>query len=170
MELHMHSHRLEVRAPDWTAAAVSGFVAGAALMVLEMLWSTNMMGATPWTMSHMIAAMVLGPDALQSRAFDVGIVAMALVIHYLLGMLFGIMLAAIIAPFHFDSSIGMTLLIGAVFGLALYMFNFYGMTRFFAWFVELRRMPTLLAHLIFGMVAAGMYLKLKRPIAAPILR
>ena len=28
------------RAPDWTAAAVAGFGAGAVLMVLDLVWST----------------------------------------------------------------------------------------------------------------------------------
>jgi hypothetical protein len=55
MELHMHSHRWEQRMPDWTVAAVSGFAAGAVLMVLELLWSTIIQGTSPWVTSHMIA-------------------------------------------------------------------------------------------------------------------
>src|SRR5437870_1558818 len=74
MELHMRSHRLESRRPDWTAAAVSGFAAGAVLMVLELLWSTLVADAGPWTVSHMIAAITMGPDALQSTGFSVPIV------------------------------------------------------------------------------------------------
>ncbi|WP_019141861.1 hypothetical protein [Noviherbaspirillum massiliense] len=159
----MRSHRRVARSPDWTAAAVSGFVAGAVLMVLEMLWSTNLMGATPWTMSHMIAAIVTGPDALQSHAFSVSIVALSLVIHYVLGIVFGMILAAIIAPFHLDSSPAMVLLVGAAYGLVLYLVNFYGMARIFTWFADVRGWPALIAHLIFGMVAAGMYWKLERP-------
>jgi hypothetical protein len=163
MELHLHSHRWEARQPDWAVAAVSGFAAGAVLMVLELLWSTNLMGATPWTMSHMIAAIVQGPSVLQSYEFSVGVVSLALFTHYVLGIVFGLILAAIMAPFHLDSSAGIALFTGAVFGVALYFLDFYGMSRFFPWFTELRGGVTLLAHVIFGMVTAGMYWYLEEP-------
>jgi hypothetical protein len=162
MELHLQSHRWEARAPDWTAAAVSGFVAGAILMVAELLWSTNLIGTTPWATSHKIAAIVMGPNALHATDFDVLVVGVALVTHYVLGILFGMVLAAIIAPFHFDSSMGMAMFTGAIFGLLLYLFNFYGMARLFPWFADMRGWPAVLAHLIFGMATAGMYWQLER--------
>jgi hypothetical protein len=162
MELHMHSHRWEQRMPDWTVAAVSGFAAGAVLMVLELLWSTIIQGTSPWVTSHMIAAIVLGRDTLQSTDFSLEVVSVALVTHYVLGIGLGLVLAAIIVPFRFDSSIGMVLLTGAVFGVLVYLFNFYGMVRFFSWFTEMRGWTTMLAHVIFGMVAAAMYWKLEQ--------
>lgn len=164
MELRMHSHRLEHRRPDWVAAAASGFVGGAILMVLELLWSTMPAGANPWITSHRIAAIVLGSDTLQSSAFSVGVVGVALITHYVLGIAFGMILAAIIAPFHFDSSAGMALAIGAAFGLILYLFNFYGMASFFPWFADMRGWATLIGHLIFGMATALMYMNLERPV------
>ena len=162
MELRMQSHHWEHRAPDWAAAAVCGFAAGAAVMVLELFWSTMVSGGSPWRTSHMVAALVLGPDALQSMKFSLGIVALALATHYLLGVVFGLVLAALIAPFKLDSSAAMVLLAGALFGVALYAFNFYGMVRLFSWFADLRGGPTLVAHLIFGMAAALMYWQLER--------
>jgi hypothetical protein len=163
MELHMHSHHLEARAPDWPAAAVAGFVAGAILMVLELLWSLMTPGASPWAMSHKIAAIVMGPGALQSSDFSIGVVAIALVTHYVLGIVFGLVLAAIIAPFHFDSSTGMLVLVGAVFGALIYLVDFYGMVRMFRWFSDMRSWETLVAHLVFGIAAALMYWQLERP-------
>ncbi|RBA24320.1 hypothetical protein [Herminiimonas fonticola] len=162
MELHMHSHRWENRSPDWTVAAVSGFAAGAVLMVLELLWSTIIMGASPWETSHMVAAITMGQDALQSTDFDLLIVSIALITHYVLGIAFAIVLSFLIASFHFDSSIGMVLLTGAVFGAVLYLFNFYGMVQFFSWFAEMRGWATVAAHVIFGMVVASMYWKLEQ--------
>ena len=162
MELHMHTHHLESRAPDWAAAVVSGFVGGAVLMVLELLWSSLIAGTSPWEMSHMISAIVMGPDVLQSTDFSLSVVATALITHYVLGIVFGVILCGIMAPFHFDSSVGMALLAGAGFGLILYVFNFYGMSRFFSWFAEMRSWAALLTHLIFGMVTAAIYLKLER--------
>lgn len=162
MELRLRSHWLAGIAPDWTAAAAAGFVAGAFLMVLEMLWSTGVMHATPWTMSHKIAALVLGPQAVQSHDFDLGMVAIALATHYVLGIVFGILLAIVLTRFHLDVDAGKALLAGAMFGVLLYLFNFHGMTGFFPWFVEMRGLPALMAHVIFGIACAALYWKLQR--------
>jgi hypothetical protein len=162
MDLHMHSHRYVHRLPDWAAASVAGFVAGAILMVLELIWSTLVTGTEPWVASHMIAALMLGPGTVQTTGFSIGVVAAALVTHYILGIAFGIILAGIIAPYHFDSSAIMAVTIGALFGLAMYVFNFYGMVRIYTWFAEMRGWPTLVAHLIFGIAAAMLYLRLER--------
>ena len=131
-------------------------------MVLELLWSALVVGTSPWVTSHMIAALVMGPNALQGAGFSVGIVAVALATHYLLGVVFALLLAILMAPFHLDSSAAMALLAGAAFGLLLYAFNFYGLVRFFPWFGELRGTATLVAHLIFGMAAALIYWKLEQ--------
>ncbi|MNH46053.1 hypothetical protein D3C79_1086840 [compost metagenome] len=54
------------------------------------------------------------------------------------------------------------MLTGAVFGVLVYLFNFYGMASFFTWFAEIRGWTTMLAHVIFGMVAATMYWQLEK--------
>jgi len=162
MELHIASHHREHRLPDWPAAAISGFLAGAVLMVLELLWMTAS-NAGPWAVPHRIAGIVMGPEVLQSSAFSLPVVVAALVTHYLLGIAFGMILAAIVAPFHLDSSTGIAILSGAVFGLVLYLFNFYGIERAFPWFADMRGWSTLAAHLAFGIVAAASYRKMARP-------
>jgi hypothetical protein len=162
MELHAHTHHWVRRSPDWRAAAVAGFAAGAILMVLELFWSASGAGENPWEISHMVAAIVAGPDTLGPSGFELGVMALALVIHYVLGIMFGLILGAVMAPFHLDSSAGLALTIGGVFGLLLYVFNFFGLTALFPWFVELRSGATLVAHLIFGMSAAFLYWKLER--------
>jgi hypothetical protein len=163
MDLHLHSHRLAHRMPDWVAAAASGLVAGAILMVLELLWSVVPRGGNPWTVSHKIAAILLGPEVLRSGDFSLGVVGVALIVHYILGIAFGLILAAIIAPFHLDSSKGMTLSAGAAFGLLLYLFNFHILAAAFPWVADMRGWAALIAHLIFGMAAALMYAMLERP-------
>ncbi|MGH6638971.1 MAG: hypothetical protein ACREBY_10265 [Polaromonas sp.] len=161
MDLRMRSYQGQ-RLPDWPAAAVAGLAAGAVLMVLELFWSTLVTGGSPWAASHMIAAIVMGPGALQSSDFSLGVVAVALAVHYVLGTLFGLALAVIIAPLRQDSSVGMALLAGAVFGAVLYLLNFYGMVHFFPWFADWRGGATLVTHLLFGMTAALFYWKLDR--------
>jgi hypothetical protein len=44
----------------------------------------------------------------------------------------------------------------------LYIVNFEGLTRIFPWLVELRGGETLAAHVVFGVVAALLYWRLKR--------
>jgi len=49
-----------------------------------------------------------------------------------------------------------------VFGLAMYLLNFYGMTRFFPWFAEARNWVNVVSHLVFGVVVADTYMRLER--------
>jgi hypothetical protein len=163
MELEMHRHDWARRWPDWTAAAVAGFVAGAVLMVVELLWSATVSGGdSPWRLLRMVAAIVMGPDTLQASHFSIGVTAVALITHYVLGVAFAMVLGIVIAGFHYETSAGMMETLGAVFGFGLYLFNFHGMSLFFPWMAELRSWSTLIAHLVFGMVAAFLYWKFDR--------
>ncbi|RQS63558.1 hypothetical protein DID96_29630 [Burkholderia sp. Bp8963] len=162
MELHMHSHHFTRRTPDWRTAVIGGCAAGVVLVVLELLamWVT---GQSPWGPPRMIAAIALGRDALaQPATFDLGIMLLALVVHFALSIVFALILSVIVAPFSFDSSVGMASLVGAVFGAAVYLVNFYGMTRWFPWFAEARGWMSLVGHIVFGLVAADTYLRLER--------
>ncbi|AYQ43749.1 MULTISPECIES: hypothetical protein [Burkholderia] len=163
MELHIQSHHWERRKPDWVAAAVAGLAGGALVIALEFVWSTLVLGSSPWQPTHKIAAMVMGASALgQMTQFNLEIVAMALLLHYVLGAIMGMMLAAIMAPFRFDSSVGMEAAIGLAFGIVAYGWNFYVMTAVFPWFVSERGSGPLLANLLFGVVAAITYGRLER--------
>ncbi len=161
MEVGIHSLHWERRMPDWPAAAVAGFAAGAVLMVLELLWSL-VGGESPWRASHQVAAIVLGPGTQQSSGFGVGVVTLALATHYALGVVFGIVLAVLIAPLRLESNVAASLAAGALFGAVLYGFNFFAMVRWFPWFADMRGAPTLVAHLVFGMSAALLYWEFER--------
>jgi hypothetical protein len=163
MELQLSSLHWERRAPNWIVAGVSGFAAGAVLMVLDLLWSSIVDPGGPWRTSHMIAPILLGTDAGQLKVFDFShhVVAIALAVHYALGIVFGQVLASVMAPLHLDATVRRALVTGAVFGLILYVVNFFGMVRWFPWLADLRGWPTIAAHLVFGMVAAWLYWRLE---------
>lgn len=162
MEPHMHSHHFTRRMPDWRAAAMGGCVAGAVILVLELL-AISFAGQSPWGAPRMIAAIAVGRGVLEQPAtFDVGIVLLALAVHFVLSVIFALILAVIIAPFSFDSSMGMASLAGAVFGATVYLVNFYGMSQVFPWFVDARSWASFVSHIVFGLVAADMYLRLAR--------
>ncbi|KQV85501.1 hypothetical protein [Rhizobacter sp. Root1221] len=163
--LHLHLHRWERRTPDWTAAAVAGFAGGAVLMVLELVWSGMSLGdAGPWRTSHLVAALLLGPEAMWSASpgFDAGLVVAALFTHYLLGIAFGLLLGFVATGFHYESNASAMAGIGAAFGALLYVVNFHVMVRWFPWFIELQGWPTFTAHVVFGLTAALLYWKLAR--------
>lgn len=165
METQLHLPRWERREPDWVAAGVAGFAAGAVLMVIELAYVAMFAAEAPWRISQMVAALTMGPDySMQSPAnvFRIGVVAIALVTHYALGIGFGLVLGFFIAGFHLETSMRTMLVIGAMFGLVQYLFNFFVVTSAFPWFVELRGWGTLVAHMIFGVVAAWLYWKLAR--------
>ena len=164
MELRLRLHHWEQREPDWLAAVVAGFAAGAVLMVLELTWAAFASNNGPWRISQLVAALLLGPSTLQASpySYDTGVVAVALVTHYLLGVGFGMMLGFIIAGFHYETSLVVMVLIGVAFSVLLYLFNFYALTRAFPWFVELRGWKTVLAHLVLGIATAVFYWKLAR--------
>ena len=161
MELHMHSHHFARRMPDWRAAAIAGFTAGVVFLVVELvgLW---LMGENPWRPPQMIAAIVMGRDVLSQAMPGIDVLVAALVVHFALSVVFGLILGVIMASFSLDSSFAMASLVGAVFGVVVYVIDFYGMTRVFPWFAETRSGLSFLTHVVFGLVAADAYRKLER--------
>jgi hypothetical protein len=188
MELHLNRIGAGDRQPDWVAAAVAGFAAGAVLMILELAWTastggnapghTSQLAAAPelawtassgsygpWRTSQLVAALTLGQGVLNppAQVFSFGLVGVALITHYVLGVVFGLVLGAIIAAWPREPDVGMSLAIGGGFGVLLYILNFHVLTPVVPWFAEMRGWSTLIGHLVFGMAAALLYLQLARP-------
>lgn len=163
MDLHLNLSGWRRHAPDWTAAAVAGFAAGAALMVLELAWVAMFGAEGPWRSSHLVAAIALGAQTAFTSEFNLWVVSVALLTHYALGIAFGLVLAAVVAIVHREDSVASIEAIGIGFGALLYLVNFHLMTAWMPWFIEMRGWATFLAHLAFGFVAAVLYWKLRRP-------
>lgn len=159
MDLHLGSQHWKAHRPVWRAAAVAGLIGGATLMVLELLWSATS-GASPWIITNQIAGIGLGADIARSADFSASVVAVALVIHYALGVVFGCILAAMLSLLHLEDRPGMEVAAGAVFGTLLYIVGFYGMASLYPWFADLRGLETYIGQVIFGMVVAFTYWKL----------
>jgi len=78
------------------------------------------------------------------------------------GLIAGIVfliLNLIIIPIGWDTNIWLIVGIigGAIFGIAIFCINVYGLTYFYYWFSLMRSWPFLLAHIIFGALAGGIY-------------
>ena len=159
--LRVQSHRWTAREPDWVIGALAGFGAGGIVMLIELAFAAAI-GTDPWRTPRLIAAMVLGSPVLQVGGYSLDVVIAALAVHYLLGTFFGLVLAALMAPFRLDSSVVMAVVSGAVFGLLLYVFNFYVITSVLPWFAEMRGWVTVLGHIEFGVMAGLLYRMLER--------
>ena len=145
---------------DWSAAVWAGVVAGLVFMMLEMAMVVIFMGQSPWTPPRMIAAMLMGNEVLPPPAdFDFGIVMTAMVIHFPLSIMYGLIAGWIVHRLGGASA----LLIGGVFGLAIYFINFYLVApAFFPWFTEAQNWVSLVAHLIYGLVLGATYAGLRK--------
>ena len=52
---------------------------------------------------------------------------------------------------------GISVLLGIVFGVALYIVNLYGFTAIFPWFAQARGWIALIAHGVFGVMVTSVY-------------
>jgi hypothetical protein len=129
-------------------------------MMAEMLMVMIFQGESPWAPPRMIAAMVLGQGVLPPPAdFDLKIMMVAMMVHFPLAVVYGLVLGWIVHRL----ATGMALLVGAVFGLAIYLINFYPIAAaVFPWFAMARGWVGAATHILFGMVAAGAYAGLRK--------
>jgi hypothetical protein len=144
----------------WKAAVLAGLVAGAVFLMLEMAM-VAMTGDSPWGPPRMMAAIVLGKGVLPPPAtFDMMIMVVAMAVHFMLSVLFGLVLAVGVALTRQRPSLGVAVLIGSVLGLMIYVVSFYGFTVLFPWFAMARNLISVVGHIVFGAVLAWVYVKL----------
>jgi hypothetical protein len=148
----MTFHRASLR-----CALVSGVVAGIVATAVQIaLWLAF---AVPfpdvlYRDARHAAAIVLGRDALAGPAgFDARIMLVATLVHFALSIVYGIVAAPLVAR----GSLAGALVLGALFGLALYAINMYGATALFPWFTANRDAITLVTHIAFGALLAASY-------------
>lgn len=139
----------------WRKGAVAGLVAGLVFLVVEMMLVPTVGGGELWGPPRMMGAIALGSEVLPPPAtFDAGIVMVGMMVHFGLSAILGVIFA--VATRALKLSRGMTIAAGVVFGLAVYLVNFYGFTELFPWFAMARNAITVFAHLVFGGVIGWM--------------
>ena len=117
------------------------------------------MGESAWGPPRMIAAIVMGTGVLPPPAtFDAGVMFMALLVHFVLSILY----VGIFALLAARMTMGAAIATGAGLGLVLYLINFYGFTALFPWFAEARNWISIFAHIVFGAVAGWTYKAFER--------
>lgn len=165
----MSQHTIDWQGSDvhartyWSDGAWAGLIAGVAFMMLEMFLVWALQGQSPWAPPHMIAAMVMGegvlPETGTYAAFDFGVVMVAMVVHLVLSVVLGLLGAWIVHRFD----MGVALVVGAVYGWAIYIVNFLMVAPIlFPWFAMARGGISIFAHVVFGAVLTGAYIMLRR--------
>lgn len=150
---------------DWRSAIIAGLVAGLVFLLAEMIGRAAVTGGSPWITVRYIAAIVMGENVLPPPpTFDAVIFVVALLVNFVLAVIFSMILAAIVHEWEMVVGI----VIGALFGLAIYAINYYTFTRFFPWFFPVRNWTDILSHILFGAVAGGVYEALERERFVPV--
>jgi hypothetical protein len=138
---------------DWKAAVWAGVISGILFLILNSALTGFTLGS-PWVYSRLIASVIMGSGVMPPPVtFDAGIFAVALVVNFVLSVAFACLLAVIIHRW----GLVVGLLGGAVFGLALYLINFYTLSYFFPWVYPFRSWMMLTSHVLFGAAAGSIY-------------
>lgn len=141
----------------WPAIPIAGVAAGTAFLASQLLLSAVVLDTDPLFSLRYIAALVLGSNTLTDD-FTIGTAIVGLGVHYLLSLLFTLVIAIVIH--RWGLLVGVVG--GAVLGLSLYLINLYTLTSFVEWFFAFNSTVLLVSHVIFGVVAGGVYESLDR--------
>lgn len=154
-------HRYAHFSLNWEAAVAAAIIAGVVFLVLELAMAPLFLGMSPWAPVRMIGAMILGQDVLQPATFNVGVLAAALLVHFVLSIIYAIIFGLLLHRWMIagaaQPSVAVVSLAGVIFGLVLYLINFYGFTAVFPWFAEARNWVSLFAHPVYGLILAVSY-------------
>ncbi|MEO6225099.1 MAG: hypothetical protein ABIO80_04545 [Sphingomicrobium sp.] len=130
--------------------------------MLEMVLVATVGGGSAWGPPRMIAAMVMGREVLPPPAtFALVPMTVAMMIHFVLSIILAAVLGWIISKWRL--SLTSSIITSALFGLLIYVVNFYGFTAVWPWFAMARGWISIFAHAMFGLVLGWAY----HAIAAP---
>ena len=139
---------------DWSAALLAGLVAGIVFLLANLFVVPMFVGGNAWVTLRLLGSVLLGPSVLAPPAtFHAGALVVGLLVHFALSIGFTVLLAIIIHRFGLLVGI----FGGALFGLALFCINVYGLTALMPWFYVMDNPAALTTHVLFGAVAGAFY-------------
>lgn len=154
-ETHMPVTRAEM---PWALrqGAIGGIIAGIVFAAFEMIVGAAMMGPEVFFMPlRMIGAILLGPSALDPSYSLVAAGLAGLVVHVVLAAIYGGVFAMLFGGLR---SAWTDIAIGAGYGLALWLINFYVIAPMaFPWFLEADPVVQFVAHTVFFGAVLGWY-------------
>ena len=134
VETHEWPDRTDIHAPDWRAVVWASVIAGSVFAALEMVGLGSRRHVAVGAAAHDRRYRSWDPTPTPPDTFNAKVVGAAVVIHMVLALIYGVILAFIIQ--HLDRT--WAIIAGALFALALYGINFYGFTATYPWFADAR--------------------------------
>lgn len=135
----------------WRAVPFAGIAAGTVFLVTNLILMPAVLEIEAAVMLRYVASLVLGTDALTNDSVSVLFVGIA--VHYVLSMLFTMVIAIVIHRW----GLAVGIIGGGILGLAIYGINLYTFTVFFDWFFAINSNVLLMSHVLFGATAGGIY-------------
>jgi hypothetical protein len=135
----------------WRAIPFAGLAAGTAHLLALLILSPLMLDIQPVLPLRYMGSLVLGQGVLMDA--NVATLAVGLLVHYILSIFFTLIIAIVVHRW----GLAVGILGGALLGLCIYAINFYTMTILFKWMFAMHSTVSVIAHLIFGAVAGGIY-------------
>ena len=134
--------------PWFRFAVGGGLIAGSIYIIVQIFLFPLVLDISAWSAFRIKAALVLNPIQVLSPPadFEIGIISTAVIVHLTLSVLFSIPFGLFLKKVHSGA-----IFAGVVYGIILYMINFYLLTYAFHWFADFRNWVTLLSHLLFGL-------------------
>lgn len=150
---------------DWRAVVLSGLIAGLVFLIVEMVL-VPVIGGSAWATMRMMAGIVMGAEVLTPlETFDPGVFVVAMLVHFFLAVGYAGVLGLIVRGHRLKVAV----VIGAGYGVGLYLINYYVLAGVFPWFAEARHWVRLVSHPLFGAVAAAAFIWISRPSARPTM-
>lgn len=142
------------------AGVAAGVIAGAGYLVAQSLFTGLARTGGMAEPLQRIAAILMGPDAAPPPAeLNFTVFGMAMIIHFALAMVFG----RVVGTFACGRPLARAVPIGAIVGLALYLFNFHLLAPLaFPWFDGALSVLTAADHVLFGALAGAVCAVLTR--------
>ena len=141
---------------DWSAAVWAGIAAGIVFLLVNFIAIRAVLEGvvgSGWLTLQYAASLIMGEGVLPPTELDIGIIIIGFLVHMILSVFFAVLLAIVIHRYGLLVGI----VGGALFGLGLYFVNIYTFTLVFPWFFVWNSWQYALTHVVFGMVAGGLY-------------
>lgn len=141
-------------AVDWSAAFWSGIISGIIFYLLNIFLIPFVYGGNSWNIIRYLASPVLGESILPPPAtFNIQSLLISIICTIILAIFFTLIVSYVLHR----GGIIVGIVGGALFGLALYFINFNTLTLLVPWLYALNSPLMMLNHIIFGILAGGLY-------------
>lgn len=136
----------------WRAIPFAGLAAGLAHLLVNLILTPLMLDIQPGLILRYMGSLALGQGVL-TEPDNITVVVVGLLVHFGLSILYTLLIAIVIHRWGLLVGI----FGGAILGLCIYLINYYTMTAFVNWMFAIDSPVMIIAHLIFGAVAGGVY-------------